>query len=40
LDYLTKQGVQFPVLPTESCLVNMQQIEAKECEKHAESKEF
>ena len=40
LDYLTKQGVQFPVLPTESCLVNMEQIEANECEKHAESKEF
>lgn len=40
LDYLINHGVVFPIQSTNPCLLNMQQMEVKEGEKNAESKEF
>ena len=40
LDYLINRGVVFPIQSTNPCLLNMQQMEVKEGEKNAESKEF
>lgn len=40
LNYLINQGVVFPIQVTKPCLLNMQQVKAKEGDKNAESKEF
>ncbi len=40
LTYLTNQGIIFPIELANPCLLNMEQMNIKEGEKNAESKEF